>query len=78
MTRQEFYEKYKDVEFTLNGYNKYVFTFVGDYNGQTVYVGVGGNSDSIYHYEFAIDCKESIESLEPFEGQCGDDSFYDY
>ena len=50
MTRQEFYEKYKDVEFTLNGYNKYVFTFVGDYNGQTVYVGVGGNSDSIYHH----------------------------
>ena len=31
MTREEFYEKYKDVKFFFSWYNKYTFTFVGEY-----------------------------------------------
>jgi hypothetical protein len=78
MTSEEFYEKYKDVSFKLHSYYKYTFTFTGDYNGEVVTVEVGGNSDDIYREEFSIDCKETIQSLQPFSGECGEDSFYDY
>lgn len=78
MSREEFYEKYKGVDFKLNGYYKYTFTFIGDYNGEVVTVGVGGNSDDIYREEFHVGCIETIDSLQPFEGICGEDSFYDY
>lgn len=78
MTREEFYEKYKDVKFKFSSYYKYTFNFVGEHEGKSVMVGVGGGSGEIYRFEVAADCLESIESLQPFEGVCGEDSFYDY
>lgn len=78
MTREEFYEKYKNVEFKFSSYYKYTFHFVGEYEGKCVTVGVGGNSDEIYRFEVSSDCTESIGSLQPYEGVCGEDSFYDY
>lgn len=78
MTRQEFYDKYKEVDFTFKSYYKYTFTFIGEYEGKTVTIGVGGSSDDIYRFEVATDCNESIESLQPYEGMCGEDSFYDF
>lgn len=78
MTRQEFYEKYKDVEFYFSSYYKYTFNFKGECNGEIVTIGVGGQSDEIYRLEVAVGCKESIEYLQPYEGVCGEDSFYDF
>lgn len=78
MTREEFYEKYKDVRLLLESYNKYTFTFIGEYDGYIVSVSVGGNSDDIYREDFVVGFVETIESLQPYEGFCGDDGFYDY
>lgn len=78
MTREEFYEKYRDVKFKFSSYYKYTFSFVGEYDGKTVTIGVGGGSDEICSFEVEADCLESIESLQPFEGVCGEDCFYDY
>lgn len=78
MTRQEFYEKYKDVDFYFSRYYKYTFTFTGDYEGKEVSIGVGGNSDEIYRFEVDKDICENILDLQPYEGDCGEDSFYDY
>ena len=78
MTRQEFYDKYKEVDFTFKSYYKYTFTFVGEYEGKAVTIGVGGESDDVYRFEVTVGCNGSIESLQPYEGMCGDDSFYDY
>ena len=78
MTRQEFYDKYKDVDFYFSSYYKYTFTFVGEYEGKTVSVGVGGNSDEIYRFEVGKDCCENILNLQPYEGTCGEDEFYDF
>ena len=78
LTRAEFYEKYKEVEFTFESYYKYTFTFIGHYEGKVVTIGVGGHSDEIYKFEVAVGCKESILDLQPYEGLCGEDSFYDF
>lgn len=78
MTREEFYEKYKDVVFYFESYYKYTFRFEGSYEGKAVMICVGGNSDDIYRDNFIAGCPERIISLQPFEGFCGDDSFYDY
>ena len=78
MTRQEFYEKYKGVEFYFSSYYKYTFTFVGEYEGNQVSIGVGGNSDEIYRFEVAKDSCQNILSLQPYEGFCGEDNFYDF
>ena len=48
MTREEFYEKYKDVEFYFKYYWKYTFTYVGEYEGKVVSIGVGGDSGAYY------------------------------
>lgn len=78
MTRQEFYDKYKDVDFYFSSYYKYTFTFVGEYEGKTVSIGVGGTSDEIYRFEVSSDCRENILELQPYEGTCGEDDFYDF
>lgn len=78
LTRAEFYEKYKDVGFTFETYSKYTFTFIGHYEGKIVTIGVGGSSDDIYRFEVAVGCEENILDLQPYEGLCGEDSFYDF
>lgn len=78
MTKQKFYEKYKDVDFYFSHYYKYTFTFKGDYEGKEVFIGVGGNSDEIYRFEVGKDVCENILNLQPYEGVCGEDSFYDW
>lgn len=78
MTRQEFYDKYKDVDFYFSSYYKYTFTFVGEYEGKTASIGVGGTSDEIYRFEVSSDCRENILELQPYEGTCGEDTFYDF
>jgi len=78
MTREEFYEKYKDVDFYFSSYYKYTFTFVGEYEGEYISIGVGGHSDYIYRFEVSAGHKETIESLQPYEGICGEDSFDDF
>lgn len=78
MTREEFYEKYKDVEFYFKSYWKYTFTYVGEYEGKVVGIGVGGNSDDIYRHDVCVGEPERIHSLQPYEGICEDDEFYDF
>ena len=78
MNREDFYEKYKDVKFVFDSYYKYTFTFVGEHAGESVRVEVGGNHNDIYRMEVDEGCVETIHSLQPYSGICGEDSFYDY
>lgn len=78
MTREEFYEKYKDVDFYFSSYYKYTFTFIGEYEGEYISVGVGGHSDYIYRFEVCAGSPEKIHTLDPYEGMCGEDDFYDF
>ena len=56
----------------LNKYTK-VFDLPNE-----VWKDVIGQSDDIYCFEVSTGCKETIESLQPYEGTCGEDSFYDF
>jgi hypothetical protein len=84
MTRQEFYEKYGDVEVTFSHYYKYTFTYTADLpGGGNLSCDYGGNHDEIYRFDMSATDKEKIKDLEPYAGRVyidGDevDSFYDY
>ena len=52
MTKNEFMDKYNDVEFIFSRYYKYTFTFEGvTEDGKTVILSCGGGSSEIYRYE---------------------------
>ena len=70
--------KYPNFFQIKSSYYKYTFTFVGEYEGEYISIGVGGQSDDIYRFEVSAGYKETIESLQPYEGTCGEDSFYDF
>jgi len=78
MTRAEFLKKYGHVEVEFQSYYKFSFTFAGEVDGEPITVSVGGNADEIYRLEVAEGCKETIASLDPYMGQCGEDELYDY
>lgn len=78
MTRQEFFEKYKDVKFEFSYYEKFIFHYEGEYEGSKVSIQVGGNSDDAYNVDCSAKGFEYILALDPFFGLCGQDKFYDY
>ena len=66
MTKNEFMEKYKDVEFTFSRYYKYTFTFEGvTEDGKTIILSCGGDTNEIYRYEVRAGVPENIHCLEP-------------
>lgn len=82
MTKNEFMEKHKDVEFTFSRYYKYSFTFEGvTEDGKNIRVTCGDGTDSIYRFEVVAGAVEYIHCLDPRDGEVyvGDmvvESFY--
>lgn len=84
LTRQEFLEKYGDVEVTFFSYYKYTFTFTGETpDGHEISVGYGGHSDDIYRYEVFSGETGTVSSIDPYQGSVYKDGtlideFYDF
>ena len=76
---EEFYEKYKDVNFKFLSYYKFTFTYRGfTDDGEEVKVGVGGIADDIYRERVSADDVYSILYLMPYQGESDSVTFYDY
>lgn len=72
MTKDEFMEKYGDVEVTFARYHKYVFTYQADLgDGYLLIVNTGGDADDVYDDMVIADWPETVRSLEPFSGSMG-------
>ena len=70
LTREQFYEKYGDVQITFMSYYKYVFTYLGiTSEGCTLVCGCGGNSDSIYRHNVQANRLETVRELQPFSAE---------
>ncbi len=84
MSRDEFIEKYGDVEVFFNSYYKYTFTYKGTLpDGKVITVGYGGDSSEIYRYSVAVGFPTLIKNINPYtgavyEGHVELESFYDY
>ena len=69
ISKQDFLDKYGDIEVTFSSYYKYSFTFKGTTDaGEELYVSIGGDSDEIYRMEIMADDPESVRSLDPYQG----------
>jgi hypothetical protein len=84
LTKEEFIAKYGDYVVTFEHYYKYTFRFQNA-NGSDlkINVGVGGNNDEIYRFDFSKNTLFTVKDLDPFVGEVmrGDDvidEFYDY
>ena len=77
--REEFYEKYKDVNFKFLSYYKFTFTYRGfTDDGEEVKIGVGGIADYIYRESVSVDSVYDIVELQPYQGESDSVTFYDY
>ena len=75
---EEFYEKYKDVNFKFLSYYKFTFTYRGfTSDGEEVRIGVGGIADYIYRERVNADDVCSISFLMPYRGESDSVTFYD-
>ena len=76
---EEFYEKYKDVNFKFLSYYKFTFTYCGfTSDGEEVKIGVGGIADYIYRERVNADDVYGIVELQPYQGESDSVTFYDY
>ena len=76
---EEFYEKYKDVNFKFLSYYKFTFTYRGfTDDGEEVKVGVGGIADYIYRERVCVSDTCSIAELQPYRGESDSVTFYDH
>ena len=72
---EEFYEKYKDVNFKFLSYYKFTFTYRGFTDeGEEVRIGVG---DYIYRERVNADDVYGIVELQPYRGESDSVTFYD-
>jgi len=86
MTREEFYEKYGDVEVKFDSYYKYTFSYRGiTPDGNVITCEYGGNIDDIYRHDVSRDGVETVRNLYPYAGNVyvnGNgieiESFYDF
>ena len=75
---EEFYEKYKAVDFKFLSYYKFTFTYHGfTSDGEEVRVDVGGIADYIYKESVRADGVYSISFLMPYQGESASVTFYD-
>lgn len=75
--REEFYEKYKDVDFKFLSYYKFTFTYRGFTDeGEEVKVDVGGVADYIYRESVRVSDEYNIEQLQPYQGESDSVTFY--
>lgn len=76
---EEFYEKYKDVDFKFVSYYKFTFTYRGfTDDGEEVKVDVGGVADYIYKDRVCVSDTYNIEQLQPYQGESDSVTFYDF
>ena len=76
--REEFYEKYKDVNFKFLSYYKFTFTYRGfTDDGEEVRIGVGGIADYIYKDRVYVSDTYSIKQLQPYRGESDSVTFYE-
>ena len=76
--REEFYEKYKDVNFKFLSYYKFTFTYRGfTDDGEEVKIGVGGLADDIYRKSVSADNVYDMWYLMPYQGESDSVSFYE-
>ena len=76
--REEFYEKYKDVNFKFLSYYKFTFTYCGfTSDGEEVRIGVGGIADYIYRESVNADDVYDMWYLMPYQGESDSVSFYE-
>jgi hypothetical protein len=69
LTKEQFIEKYGDVEMHFTSYYKYTFSFEGKTpNGETIKASVGGSADDIYRFEVCTGSNGTFSSLDP---ECG-------
>ena len=75
---EEFYEKYKDVNFKFLSYYKFTFTYRGfTSDGEEVRIGVGGLALDIYRESVSADGVYSILYLMPYRGESDSVAFYE-
>ena len=75
---EEFYEKYKDVNFKFLSYYKFTFTYRGfTSDGEEVRIGVGGIADDIYRERVSAYDVYGIVELQPYRGESDSVTFYD-
>ena len=75
---EEFYEKYKDVNFKFLSYYKFTFTYRGfTSDGEEVKIGVGGLADDIYRERVSADSVYNILYLMPYQGESDSVTFYE-
>ena len=75
---EEFYEKYRDVNFKFLSYYKFTFTYRGfTDDGEEVKIGVGGIADYIYKDRVCVSDVCSIEQLQPYQGESDSVTFYE-
>ena len=75
---EEFYEKYKDVDFKFLSYYKFTFTYRGfTSDGEEVRIGVGGIADYIYRESVSVDNVYDMWYLMPYQGESDSVSFYE-
>ena len=76
---EEFYEKYKAVDFKFLSYYKFTFAYHGfTSDGEEVRVDVGGIADYIYKDKVCVSDTYSIEQLQPYQGESDIVTFYDF
>ena len=84
MKREEFIDKYGDVEVTFSSYYKYTFTYSAKIDdGKKLTAHYGGDADEIYKTSVASGEKVKIKDLYPYaaeiyKGRKEIESFYDY
>ena len=75
---EEFYEKYKDVNFKFLSYYKFTFTYRGfTDDGEEVKIGVGGLADDIYRESVSVDSVYDMWYLMPYQGESDSVSCYE-
>jgi hypothetical protein len=72
ITKQEFGELYKNVEFKFDYYYKFTFHYTGRLGGQKIIIDVGGDSSEIYKHTVYSDDKGYFEDLDPLSGRVVD------
>lgn len=84
MTKEEFIEKYGNVEVKFSSYYKYVFTYEAILpDSKVISVGYGGGGEDIYRHEVESGKKVTIGLLCPHMGSVCEngkdiESFYEY
>ena len=67
LTSDEFYDKYGDVKVKFSSYYKHTFTYCAVLeSGNKIFAHCGGDHESIYRHDVAVDVEKSIASLFPY------------